>query len=544
MNPRRGTTTHSTWPSAVRENFHERPPEQPEGTELWAYSDRISYAPGETLRLHVSTTALSYDLRIERDGAQPRTLFERSGLPGTRHDTPADCSVTGCGWPVALEVPIPQDWPSGGYIATFRGEDSSGATVEHKHVFIVRPTDGAGEREQAGRLLLIAATSTWIAYNDWGGSNAYEGITGATSQDYSPRLSIRRPYSRGFAWLPVGAPRIPLREPPALGAAPRYPHMEWAYANGYSKKYASAGWASYERPFVCWAEAAGYRVDVASLHDLHFRPEILDGYACAVFVGHDEYWSWEMRDAVDRWVEAGGRAARFAGNFLWQVRLEDGGDTQVCYKYRARDEDPLRDDPERRHLTTTAWEASEVGRPGSGTFGLNAMRGVYAGWGNCCPRGAGGFTVYRPEHWAFAGSDLYYGDLVGAASRVFGYEVDGLDYGMRDGLPYPTGADGEPEGLEILAMGLATTLEADHGNAGAPLFIGEEDASFAAELLYGSRDPKAVARLGRGCGMMVSFDKGRGSVFHAGSVEWVAGLIDRDPFVERITRNVLDRFLE
>ena len=45
----------------------------------------------------------------------------------------------------------------------------------------------------------------------------------------------------------------------------------------------------------------------------------------------------------------------------------------------------------------------------------------------------------------------------------------------------------------------------------------------------------------RGSGMMVSFRKGQGQVFTAGTCEWVAGLIDRDPFVERITRNVLDR---
>ena len=100
----------------------------------------------------------------------------------------------------------------------------------------------------------MAATGTWTAYNDWGGSNHYEGITGPEGNLYSPVLSLDRPMSRGFARLPVGAPRIPPREPLPPGAAPRYPHMEWAYANGYSKKYASAGWASYERPFVCWLE--------------------------------------------------------------------------------------------------------------------------------------------------------------------------------------------------------------------------------------------------------------------------------------------------
>ena len=43
--------------------------------------------------------------------------------------------------------------------------------------------------------------------------------------------------------------------------------------------------------------------------------------------------------------------------------------------------------------------------------------------------------------------------------------------------------------------------------------------------------------------MIVSFSKGAGEVFHAGSVEWVAGLLRRDAQVERVTRNVLDRFL-
>ncbi len=54
---------------------------------------------------------------------------------------------------------------------------------------------------------------------------------------------------------------------------------------------------------------------------------------------------------------------------------------------------------------------------------------------------------------------------------------------------------------------------------------------------------KASVRMKRGNGMIVTFPKGRGEVFHAGTCEWVAGLIESDPFVERITPNVLDRFL-
>jgi len=42
---------------------------------------------------------------------------------------------------------------------------------------------------------------------------------------------------------------------------------------------------------------------------------------------------------------------------------------------------------------------------------------------------------------------------------------------------------------------------------------------------------------------MATFRRGAGEVFHAGTTEWAYGLAAGNPFVERITRNVLDRFL-
>jgi hypothetical protein len=131
------------------------------------------------------------------------------------------------------------------------------------------------------------------------------------------------------------APRV--RCPTARNAPMKWcdtPNMEWAYAYGYSKKYASAGWASYERLFARWAECTGYDLDFATLHDLDADPSLLAGHRCAIFVGHDENWSASMRDAVDTFVAAGGKVARFAGNFLWRTRLGDEGRRQICHKYR------------------------------------------------------------------------------------------------------------------------------------------------------------------------------------------------------------------
>jgi len=506
--------------------------------EIWCYTDSHSYAAGETVGLKVSSTAPLFDLSILRDGAVETPVFARSGLSAQWQETPDDCSVVGCGWSTSFEFAIPEDWPSGAYRITLAAEGRDGRPITCQHLFIVRPDVGP----KPGRVLLVAATGTWTAYNTWGGSNHYQGITGPNRDQFATTVSIERPWCRGFVTLPPDAPRVPLEMAMKPAAIPRYPHMEWAFATGHSKKYASTGWASYEGHFFRWAEASGYKVDLASQHDLHFRPEILAGYDCIAFIGHDEYWTWEMRDAVDRYVEGGGHVARFAGNFGWQTRLEDGGQRQVCFKYRARGEDPVYKGGDVTRATN-AWEAPEIGRPGALTFGLNASRGLYAGWGGCAPRGARGFPVYRPEHWAFAGTGIFYGDILGGESHVFGYEVDGLDYIIRNGLPEPTPDAGAPDGLVVLALGMSSLVEESADVPLADQFLTDEDGRFIAETLFGTPSDENLEKIKRGCGMIVTFPRGRGEVFHAGSCEWVAGLLRRDPMVEMVTKNVLDRYL-
>jgi hypothetical protein len=506
--------------------------------EIWGYTDALAYPPGATVRLHVSSTSPSCEISVVRDAANASPVLTRKLNDARWQDTPDQCSVVGCGWEPSLEFRVGEDWPSGAYRVTLTTQSRDGAAVRSHHLFIVRPHAGRRPR----RVLQIAATGSWTAYNTWGGSNHYQGITGPKRNQYATTVSIERPWCRGFVVLPADAPRVPLEISLAPEAAPRYPHLEWAYANGHSNKYASAGWASYDRHFFHWAERAGFAVDLASQHELHFDPEILEGYDCVVCVGHDEYWTWEMRDAIDEYVERGGCVARFAGNFMWQTRLESGGKRQVCYKYRARAEDPAfkSADPSR---TSGSWEAAEIGRPGAKTFGLNATSGLYAGWGGCAPRGVRGFPVYRPEHWAFAGTGVYYGDVLGADGHAFGYEVDGLDYIIRGGLPEPTETSGAPEGLQILALGMSALKEESIHLPADDRFLSDDDARFVAEIVVGDGGDAAVERVKRGAGMIVNFPRGRGEVFHAGSCEWVAALSRRDAMVERVTTNVLARYL-
>ncbi|AIC29981.1 hypothetical protein IE4771_PB00252 (plasmid) [Rhizobium etli bv. mimosae str. IE4771] len=523
---------------AQRQHFYEWAGMDSARGEIWCYSDKFSYRPGDAVRLQVSSTAPRFDIEVVRDGGSEVQVFGQRGVSARWQETSERCSVEGCGWETTLEIKIGEDWLSGGYRLKLTAEGFGGRPIHCYHILIVLPTRG----RKPGRILQVAATGTWLAYNTWGGSNHYDGLTGPNRNLWSPKVSTQRPWARGFVVLPPGAPRVPLETMMPLKTVPRHVHKEWAFATGHSKKYASAGWATYDSHFFRFAERAGYAVDLASQHELHFSPEILFDYDCVAFIGHDEYWTWEMRDAVDAYVDQGGRVARFAGNFCWQTRLEDEGRLQVCYKGRAIGEDPVykTGDPRR---TATLWETPEVARPEANTFGLNSTRGIYAGWLGCAPRGARGFPIYRPEHWAFADTGLFYGDVLGSESHIFGYEVDGLDYEMRDGLPYPTATSGAPEGLEILAVGLAAQAEWSADFPPEVFTMGEEEVREAAEMLFGEASVANTEKLKRGNGMMINFKRGGGEVFHAGSCEWVAGLLRHDAMVERVTCNVLDRYL-
>ncbi len=504
--------------------------------EIWGYTDAMSYAPGDSVDLRVSTTADTWDFEVGRDGQTYDVVLTVDGLPGVRHETPADCYATGCGWPVVYSFAVPEDWRPGGYLITLRGFRGDEVVEEHHFILIRRAATA-----KPAPFLFLCATGTWVAYNCWGGANAYEGIAGEDSASFSPILSIQRPWSRGFCRLPQGAPRAVPEQPQRPGDMARYPYMEWAYAYGYSKKYASAGWASYERHFARWAEGEGYDLDFATQHDLAADPGCLNGYACVIIVGHDEYWSREMREALDSYTEDGGHVARFAGNFFWQIRLEDEGRRQVCYKYTAKESDPV-EGTDKAHLLTGAWDELAVDWPGAQSLGANGTLGIYAGLGNCVGQGAGGFTIYRPDHWALSGAGLGYGDVLGAGSRIFGYEVDGLAHRIEDGLPFPTGSDGADTDIEIIGLGLGTNEEADHSVWGETLYIGRADAEWLADAMHGELTPETYDRVRRGNGVMIHWHRGQGEVFNAATCEWVAGLINRDQQVEQVTRNVLNRF--
>ncbi|MDE0088307.1 MAG: hypothetical protein OXU23_21475, partial [Candidatus Poribacteria bacterium] len=195
------------------------------------YTHQLSYAPGEEIAFHISTSAENYSLEIARIGATREVVWRQDGLLGEAQPIPADASSQGCGWLPVFTLEVPESWQSGYYEGTLRATDGGGDVVYRNHrtaestlFFIVRPAKPGVNTP----ILLQLSTNTYNAYNNWGGFSLY-GYHGA-SKIQGNRVSFDRP-TRGI-------------------------------------------FSNWESAFVVWAEQNGYTLDYAANSDLEFHPEM------------------------------------------------------------------------------------------------------------------------------------------------------------------------------------------------------------------------------------------------------------------------------
>lgn len=436
------------------------------------YTHQLSYAPGEEIEFRVSTSAAHYSLEIARLGATREVVFSQAELPGAAHPIPENASSHGCGWPTSFTLTVPETWQSGYYEGTLRATDSGGTyvyrnrrTTESTLFFIVRPAKPGVNTP----ILLQLSTNTYNAYNNWGGFSLY-GYHGQ-SQLQGNRVSFDRP------------------------------------AVGIFKQW--------ELPFIVWAEQNGYALDYAANSDLEYRPELLENYRLVLSIGHDEYWSGPMRDTLEAFIASGGNVAFFSGNSVcWQVRSEDAGRALVCWKQNFH-QDPVYKTGDYRTLSTL-WSHHLVGRPENELTGVGFLYGGYHRSHGQFMDGPAEYTVHRPEHWVFEGTNLSQEDTFGGKDTIVGYECDGCELIYEDGLPMPTHRDGTPEGFTILAT--------------APVRWHPDDCEWYEQWEKGRT----------GAATMGIYTKG-GTVFTAATTDWSHGLAGGDAVVERITHNVLRR---
>lgn len=403
------------------------------------YASAASVVQGGAIDLHISSDCAAFDINVFREGATKELIRVIPGVSAGSY--PCANSELGCAWPVAYTLEIPRDWRSGLYAVqlTEPGETAGG---QGEYILFVVREDMPGS---TSRILVQLSMNTWNAYTDRHGLDFYT----------TPRA------------------------------------MEISYDRPFTRQPYGTGPYQWELPFVQWLESEGYVAEYCSNMDLHFAtPQFLDQYRLFVSIGHDEYWSKEMRDNLEAYIGRGGNVAFLGSNTCyWQIRIEDDGRKIVCYKDDF-EFDPLYNVDNAR--TTNYWTGFPVNRP------ENTLTGVSYHIGGI---GAGGFKVYRSDHWVYEGTGLHDGDVFGSADQgIMATEVDGNYHRLVNGLPEVTGEDGTP--LNFTILGLPAKL----GNATLGVYTRN------------------------------------GTVFTTGTWGWSAqGLAQHMPAVEQITRNVINR---
>jgi N,N-dimethylformamidase beta subunit-like protein len=440
--------------------------------EIEGYGSAPSVNRGDSITFSVNTASLEYKLEVFRmgwyGGAGARKMQAAVTLPGTQQPIPAADPVTGlieCNWAASyvLQVPNntadPTDWMSGIYLVKLTALDSG---KQRYIIFVVR------DDSRPSDFLFQNSITTYQAYNAWGGRSLYT----------SPRafkVSFNRPIQHG------------------LGAGD---FVNW-------------GWELHMLRFL---EREGYDVTYTTDVDTHAHGDLLLQHKAFLSVGHDEYWSWQMRDNVEQARDRGVSLGFFGANAAyWQVRFEpstftgDANRTMVSYKSAKLDPMSQTGNAADLRFVTTKFRLPPVNRP------EDSMIGVMYESGNI---GVNDLVVNNPSHWILEGTGLQSGDHL---TGLLGYEADRV-FGNA------------PRG----------TLPVTH----SPYLANNitSDGCDAVSL------PNCITRFAD----MTSYNAESGAtVVATGSMHWNWGLDKFPPnplsqanvFAQQATRNILNRFL-
>jgi hypothetical protein len=379
-----------------------------------------SLFPGDTLTLHISTDHPRFRIEFFRQSAALTRMADLSGEALQGSFLPDGPSDVDWGW-TGYDFAIPTDWPTGVYVAMLIEISDSGVesrpdttttfATEAKALFVLRHRGPV----PVATLLYKISWATFVAYNATMYGSLYSEAV--WSRDSSPpgfKVTWRRP------GCGTGG-RVMPGDPPD-------------YYDTSSRRQTFEHW---DAPFVRWLEREGYSVHYCTDWDLHRDTGLLAPYSLLLSVGHDEYWSQAMRDAVATHISRGGNVAFFTGNTAYyRIHFADGDTAITCAKVIPPTKEPNR-------WTRDSWPEID---PECRVTGVSTVFG--AGWGHSRISR----TARRPLGLCGVGlrDDDTFGD--DETFPLIGYEVDGAAYRRVHGRAVATGELGTPSNFVILGI--------------------------------------------------------------------------------------------
>jgi N,N-dimethylformamidase len=417
-----------------------------------------------------------------------------------------DDDLEDAGWDVDFELPI-GDLKSGIYAVRL----TAGPT-EYYAPFVVRPKPN----QPTSRIVFLAPSLTWQAYANF---NEIANPYNLTSAEPLPWL---REDLFIAAHPELG---LSLYDHHTDGSSPFYStRLRPNVSGGPKHKYApvaSPHLLAADLYVVDWLTEKSYDFDVISDEDLHFGGrDVLLPYKVLITGAHPEYWTGQMIDALDGYLNAGGRVMYLGGNGIyWITSLHS--ECPVIEVRRSLGTGLSRaSDGEYYHSTTGErggiWRAR--GRSPQKLLGV----------GFCAQGGAPGSPYRRrpsscDPRAAFIFEGIGDDEIIGGfglnTGAAAGFEIDRLDYVL-----------GSPPHTLLLAS--------SSGHHESYWHVVEEVSIIGPhECGSASKDVRAD--------MTLYEHQGGGAVFSVGSIAWTGSLSYHNYTnnVSRITENVLRRFL-
>ncbi len=191
----------------------------------------------------------------------------------------------------------------------------------------------------------------------------------------------------------------------------------------YDNGWGTGNFLSYEFDGIAFLEEDGDDVTYSTSIDTHENAQSLLLHKVFLTIGHDEYWSWQMRQNVQSARDSGVSLGFMGANDVyWRIRLEPSvatGATDrvvVCYKDKNLSSDPNTANPATYYLVTNMWREGYMSAP---ALPEDALLGeMYNGFepvnGNVLISGLS-------PSWVFANTGLNNGNML---AGLLGYEVD------------------------------------------------------------------------------------------------------------------------
>jgi len=266
----------------------------------------------------------------------------------------------------------------------------------------------------------------------------------------------------------------------------------------FNRPYADRGagqFFNWEYNFIRWLERSGYDVKYCTNIDVHEHGDQLLVDKGVLSIAMDENYSQAMYDGLEAARDAGVNLAFFgAGAVFWQVRFEasplTGAADRVLVGYKDQTKDPVQGP-----TTTIRWR--DVGRPPQPLIGVQFHGQIDFSSPNVP------FVVQNSSNWVYTGTGVLDGDSI---PGMVGYEMDGI----WSIFPAPNAIGGT---YVLLSASPYTDVD-------------------------GVTQKTAIASIYQA--------PSAAWVFGAGTTSWAWGLdLDgtADPRIQRITSNVLDRFV-